>query len=459
MNTPARRFLGLVTVTVIAMAVLMAPRGAEWLAIMRDGDQQAQIIALMEPRLALKGDDPDMLATLGRAYTEIGNRQRAAELLERYVVLRPNDADAFAQLAALYTGTGEPAKSIAMLQRSLALRPLLSRALDLADLYRDSDRADEELALLSRHEPELTLENGQLLRLARLHAAHGNQPGAIRVLMRPDIVAAPAQPKQRQEERLYLAELLAQSGRSAEAVQLGKRWIVQWHEPWLADRLLHSIAPHAPPDDAAALAEAIAVLHPEVRLFLADSLAKMGAGPVARHVLASWSKANPTPSMNEIGAFLSACRNQGEQGIVWQSFADVLSHHAPNEIIARYSEAIVAEFGIGALAPFWPNLPQAMLEDKPLLAARLAFHEHDPILTRWLLDRVDIQTIAASDRQAWLELLRAIVSPSQVLEALRDRRSGGRLPRDLMANYARLAAELGHDVEYRAALADLRRVD
>jgi hypothetical protein len=100
-----------------------------------------------------------------------------------------------------------------------------------------------------------------------------------------------------------------------------------------------------------------------------------------------------------------------------------------------------------------------MLEAMPLLAARLAFHEHDPVLTRWLLDRVDIQTLATPDRQAWFELLTAIASPSQVLEAMNDRRRLGRLPRDLMARYARLAAELGHEVEYRGALADLRRVD
>jgi hypothetical protein len=277
--------------------------------------------------------------------------------------------------------------------------------------------------------------------------------------MRPEVLTAATRPMQGQDERLYLAELLVEAGRSADAVQLGKRWIVQWHEPWLADRLLRSVALHAPPADASDLAEAIVTLHPEVRFFLANGLAKMGAGAVARHILATWNRANSTPSMNEISAFMSACRDQGEPGIVWQSFAEVLKHHAPHDVITRYSEAIVAEYGIGTLAPFWSNLPQAVIEGRPLLGARLAFHEHDPVLTRWLLDRVDLRTIETSDRQIWIDLLTAIASPSEVFAVLHDRRSSGRLPRELMATYARAAAGLGHEGEYRAALADMRRID
>jgi hypothetical protein len=89
----------------------------------------------------------------------------------------------------------------------------------------------------------------------------------------------------------------------------------------------------------------------------------------------------------------------------------------------------------------------------------LAFHEHDPVLTRWLLDRVDLRTIETSDRQIWIDLLTAIASPSEVFAVLHDRRSSGRLPRELMATYARAAAGLGHEGEYRAALADMRRID
>jgi tetratricopeptide (TPR) repeat protein len=459
MNTPARRFIVLVIVIVAAAAVVMAPRRDEWLAIMRDGDQQAQIIALLEPQLARNGDDPDLLATLGRSYAEIGDHPRAAALLERYIALRPDDGDAYAHLADLYNRTGDQDRRLAMLRRSLALMPRLSRAMELAGLYRDRRQTGEELAVLSCYESELTLESGLLLRLATLHVAHGDRERALGTLLRPAVLAAPPRPMGSQDERLYLAALLIESGHSLEAVRLGMRWIVEWHEPWLADRLLRVFALHALPNEASELAEAIAVLHPEVRFFLAKGLVNMGGMAVARHLLATWSTANPAPSANEIAAFLSACRDQDEPTIVWQAFAGALGRHAPNDIIARYSEAIAAEFGIGALAPFWASLPRKVIEDRPLLAARLAFHEHDLALTGWLLDRVDLRSLATPDRRMWIDLLTAILSPPEVFAVLRDRRSKGGLPGDIMADYARSAATFGQEMEYQAALADLRRID
>jgi hypothetical protein len=275
--------------------------------------------------------------------------------------------------------------------------------------------------------------------------------------MRPEILVASAQPMQRQDERLELAELLIGLGRSTEALRFGRQWIVQWHEPWLADRLLRIFVPRAPVAETSELAEAIVVLHPEVRFFLANGLAKMGARAVAHHILATWSKANPAPSMNEIAAFLSACRDQDEPAIVWRAFADVLGSPKSDNIVARYVAAIAAEFGIGALAPFWSSLPRAVIEGSPLLAARLAFQEHDFALTRWLLDRVDLDRLEISDRRFWIDLLTAVASPAEVFVALRERRIEGRLPRDLMADHARIAAALGEETEYRAARSEVRR--
>jgi tetratricopeptide (TPR) repeat protein len=455
--TASARFIVLVTGVVVAAAALMAPRRDEWLAMMWDEDKQVQIISLLEPQLARGENDPALLATLGRAYAEIGNYRRATELLERYTALRPDDSEAYGRLADLYKSAGDATRRVAMLKHSIAITPRLSRAVELAGLYREEQQSDDELALLSRFSSELTLESGLLLRLAELHAGIGDRDGAIRVLMRPEVVATPVRPTRNADERLFLADLLVQSGRSAEAVQLGKQWIVQWHEPWLADRLLRSVVRQAPVADASELGDAVAVLHPEIRLFLVHGLAHMGAIPVARHLLETWIDATPSPSMNEIAAFLSACRDQDEPAVVWRTFGEVLSRPLSNELITRFTEALAAEFGIGALAPYWSSLPPAVTENRPLLAARLAFHEHDLAMTTWLLRKVDLVPLEASDRRMWFGLLSAAASPPDVLGVLRDRRLSGRLPPDLLPEYARIAGTLGQEIEYRAALADLNR--
>ena len=455
--TASARFIMLVIGIVGAAAVLMAPRRDEWLAMMQDEDKQAQIIALLEPRLARGENDPRLLATLGRSYAELGNYQRATELLERYVALRPNDGEAYVRLADLYKRAGDTTTRISMLEHSVALAPKLSRVAELAGLYRQERQADKELGLLSRLEAELTVESGLLLRLAELHAGIGNPAGAVRILSRGEVLAAPVQPARNANERIFLAEMLVESGRSAEAVQLGKQWLLQWREPWLADRLLRSVAVRAPVADASELADAVAVLHPEVRFFLVQGLATMGAKPVARHLLETWVKANPTPSMNGIAAFLSACRDQDEPAIVWQTFSEVLRRPSSDDLIPRFSEAIAAEFGIGALAPFWASLPQSVTERRPLLAARLAFHEQNLVMTKWLLEKVDLAALEASDRRLWIDLLNAVATPAEAFEALRDRQRSGRLPPDLLAQYARLAGGLGEEIDYRAALAVLSR--
>ncbi len=455
----SRHFIILVVITVVVVGVLMAPRRNEWFAIMRDDDKQAQLIEQLESRLAHDPNDPDLLATLARSYAELHNNQRAAELLLRYIAVRPDDGEAYAQLADTYKNMSDQTRRIAMLQRSLSLKPSLSRAKELAELYRDNRQTDSELALLSQYELKMTLQSGLLLRLAQLHVAHGEQDAALRVLMRPEILTASnRQPALGQDERLYLASLLSDAGRSAEAVRLGKQWILQWHEPWLADKLLRNVVRYAPVADASELAEAVAVLHPELRFFLVNELAKVGAPQVAERLLATWSQANPSPSLNELAAFLGACRALNEPGIVWQAFAGVLSRHAPDGVVTRYSQAIAAVFGIGSLAPFWPYLPQSIYQSSPLLAAQLAFQEHDLALTRRLLDRVDLSVALSADRRMWLELLTAVAQPAEVVAALHNRQLRGSLPRELMAKYAVMAGELGLDTEYRAALTDLRHV-
>lgn len=53
----------------------------------------------------------------------------------------------------------------------------------------------------------------------------------------------------------------------------------------------------------------------------------------------------------------------------------------------------------------------------------------------------------------WMALLTATASPAEALQILRDRR--GRLPPDLLVSYARLAGELGQEIDYRAAITAL----
>jgi hypothetical protein len=152
----------------------------------------------------------------------------------------------------------------------------------------------------------------------------------------------------------------------------------------------------------------------------------------------------------------SSCREWGEPAIVWEAFANVLGGGTAPEIVARYADAIVAEFGIDALAPFWSIIPAAALERAPLLAARLTFAQGDLLRTRWLIGSIDVRSLSASDQTMWAELLMAAGSPEAAFDALRTLRRSGGLPQTLLVRYARVAGGFGQEDEYRAALAALR---
>ena len=455
----ARQFLLFVLGIAAAVAAAMVPRTDEWLAVMNDDHKQAQIVAQLEPRLAQEGENAGLLATLGRAYADLGNTTQAIALLERYVVLRPADADAYGRLAGLYGTVGEVARQRDALEQSVHLAPKLPRIVELATLYRFLGKADEERALLAQFEPELTVRSGMLLRLAQLYLGEGEKLRAITVLSRAEVIQTIPRGARNDEERLLLATLLAETGQGAEAVRFGKVWILQWREPWLANRLLMALAKLAPEADAFSLASAVADLHPDIRLYMVKLLAEQDAPAVARHLLRTWHLANPRPSANELAAFLWGCRQWGEPAMVWEAFASALRRRAAPEIVARYADAVAAEFGIGALAPFWSAMPPEALERRPLLAARLAFAEGDLARARWLAAAVDVAKLEASEQRLWADLLAAVAPPEAVFATMRALRQKGALPPTLMAQYARLAGGFGQADEFQAATAALRTAD
>ncbi len=458
MNGSARRFVLLVLVILLVAGYLLAPRRNETFAIMRDQRQQMAIIAQLEPRLATSEDDPALLATLARSYGEVGEQWRAAELLERYVALRPKDGEAYGQLADLYRVIGDPERRLARLQQAVALGVQLPRALELAGLYRDAGRFADEQTVLASHEADLPLDSGLLLRLAQLRAASGDLPGAIHTLMRPEVLTAAAPVIRPPTERLYLAELLLTAGRDAEALRWGGRWVAQWREPWRATQLLRRFVAHAPVATAAAMADTVARTHPEIRFFLAGELGKAGDRAIALRLLAGWGAANSAPGPNQVAGFVAACHDQNAPGIVWTTFASTLTRPAPDAVIGDFVDAIIAEFGIGAMAPFWPSLPPSMAAHNPLIAARLALDAQDPALARRLLEAVAPAALPAARRQQWFALLTAVAPPGERFAILSRYRDNGALSTELDGEFVALALQLGDEQAYRATLPPARSV-
>lgn len=450
------RFILLVIGLVVLGAVVMVPRSDERLAVMVDEGRQAQVVAILEPRLAAGDDEPSLLVTLGRAHAALGNRDRAVALLQRYAAIRPDDPEVYGRLADVHRIAGDLDGQRAMLQRQVALGAPPERVMELAALHAAAGRRAEELALLRAHETALARETNALARLARLQAEAGAQEEALRILLRVFGRPADARPDLNAGNRVFLAELLAEQGRAAEAASLGTRWVRQWRDPYWAGRLLRAQAARSPAE-AFPLADAVVSQHPEIRFYLARMLAEDGSDAVAGHLLETWPKANPSPTMAEVAGFLTACRERNQPHLVWHALGEALAGPSGRTVAPLYAEAIAAEFGIGALAPFWGTLLQPVLAQRPLLAARLAFHERSPETVRRILASIDPDPLPAGDRRIWADLLTASATPAEAFGLLQARRSRGRLPRDLLVTYAGLAGALGQEAELHSVVRELGR--
>lgn len=451
------RFMCLVLVLAVVLAFVLAPRRNERLAMLVDEANHAKVISFLEPIVAAGSGDPDILATLTRSYEATGNVHRAAEVLESYSQLRPQDGEALFKLADLYRDSRNVPGQVGALERAVTVLPTVPRIIDLADLYRGSDRQRDERRLLVRFDAKLSAINGQLLRLAELHVSVGDPAAAIGVLERLEAVAAKQPSLTNELARFRHLELLVDANRSSEAVAMGSRWLAQSPKPWLAERMLRLLATKGLPTDAIKLADVIVNLHPDIQLYLARSLRGAKARPVAVHLLKTWVGSNPSPTADELSGFVSVCRELDNPGIVWQAFRSVILEGRDGAVLIRFAETIAAEFGIGALSPYWSSLPRDALMRQPLLAARLAFHEQDLPLTRLLLDQVDVGGLNAANRRTWFDLLTIVASAPDVFSALQFWRRNTRLEPDLLLQYARLVGGLGYERDFASAIADLKR--
>ena len=150
----------------------------------------------------------------------------------------------------------------------------------------------------------------------------------------------------------------------------------------------------APVADASELADAVAVLHPETRFFLVQRPRDDGCQAGRAPPFVDLGQRNPSPSMNDIAGFLSACRAQeGQPEIVWQAFGDVLSRPASNDLIARFSRQSQRSSASGARALLGEPAARCYRTNILCLPHSLAFNEHDLATTKWLLGKVDLASL------------------------------------------------------------------
>ncbi|MCB1505175.1 MAG: hypothetical protein KDJ47_09380 [Hyphomicrobiaceae bacterium] len=447
------RFAILVLGLLLLATAVMSPRTYEWVAQLTDNARYREAIAILEKQLAVRPDEPGLLAAVSRAHAGAENYAKAAAYLSRYLALRPNDGGAYGQLADYLEKTGDLQGQTEALEKAIELAPNTRRVIQLAFCYRNANREDDERATFERIASDLPLDGGIVLRFAQLQVAAGKRQEAIDFLTRK--AAGSQGDLTNGAERLFLAQLLADAGRVDILAPLAERWIARWKQPYLAFQLLTIVALADGGENSNRIADAAMAAHPEIRLYAAKQLYDKGALPVAKHLLMSWANSNKEPSLVDMAALLSVSRDVGVPDAIWHAFSDAMAKQHSEQVMVHYSEALAAEFGPDVLDPFWRTLPEKALLKSSILPAQRAFRNRNFALAKALLLEIDLTQLNSTDQKLWLQMLEQSIPVHERFFVLQALRKQNRLPRDLLIEYAKFAGQLGQEGEYRASLAEL----
>jgi hypothetical protein len=107
------------------------------------------------------------------------------------------------------------------------------------------------------------------------------------------------------------------------------------------------------------------------------------------------------------------------------------------------------------LAPIRPLLSNEVLLTQPLFAAELSLFEGNREMARWYLNRVKPARLSPERSASWLALLHRLETDAEVFKRLAALWNDGRLPAELVPDFADQAAKMGqagmHDLIWRSA--------
>jgi tetratricopeptide (TPR) repeat protein len=447
----ASKFIILVVAALVLLAFALRPNLNEHAAVLASEGRHAEAIAVLEHELSGAPHSPDLLAAIARSYAALGDVTRAAQSLNAYLDLRPDDVAAWESKAELLLQSGAMDGYRDVLSRLVAAQPTADRITYLAELLRLNGRVEDEISLLRAYAGKQLLAPAQLERLGGLLAERRDWWGAQKWLELADKVAPP----DRSAGRFMLLEVLIETKKPDRIDDRGQRWMTDWRSPFLSGKLVLRIAQAGFTASAYKLAVEFSEAFPDQALDMAGLLAVRGRRDIAREVLVRWSDRAAKPTGSQLREFVQASALVGDVGVPLIKLAGLARGSQDADGLGEMLDSMSDAFGASALAAIRPLLPPDVFRRQPLFGARLALFENNREMARQFLNRIEPTKLSSAQLANWLTLVQRTESDNDVVKRLMVLWDSGRLPRDLMPEFANAAMRSGqpsiHDMIWDSA--------
>ncbi len=213
--------LGLLVGAGIAASVAVIPRDRELALMYLRGLDYDSAQAALEQRLASGDLSVGVVIPLTRVYLEIGEFERAVELMERFVGSHPQEAEAKEELANLYKQSARIYDYLQTLADLARIRPTEKVLRELSDYYSDHGETDKQIVVL-RSLVKIRARYEDWMDLAQLESDLGNFDAAQSAL--DELSNRFKVPRTQRTIEFYIS-VLARTGRETEATELAEGWI------------------------------------------------------------------------------------------------------------------------------------------------------------------------------------------------------------------------------------------
>lgn len=401
-HLPAHRIImGVLFASALFVGYELLPGQVQRVAMLERDGQSQQARDVLERSFAEGDRSQRTLLQLQALYEQLGQLDRAKEILGLLQGRYPRDSNILKRAAGFYKMTQDETAYIATLRSQLDLRYSENGCRELLGLLRLHATAAQELAALQLCRQRGYRRPDDMLRLASMLAADGDLAQSSTILRGMDDLRRLKLDK----DRSLLAVILLELDQPREAYRRALRWLRGGRETGFALSIIDQMATANKHDIAIELAREISVPGDAISLAVAELMLDRGEPLAAKSYLRGWIEKSKLDNEELASRFIVACLDAEDPENAMAGAQKYGLEKLYQVDLVALAEALAAT---GRQQQF--DLVRAVIRpeifrENPLLGAALALQRGAPETSKTLLSTVAVDELDEWRLSLWARLM------------------------------------------------------